>query len=66
MPIITGPLNPNDAGQAVADLHQALLKYGAVIADAEKTGKRFGDSTLAAVLDFRKAEENKGDAACGM
>ncbi len=55
MPIITRPLNPNDTGQAVADLHQALVKYGAPIADAEKTGKRFGDSTLAAVLDFRKA-----------
>lgn len=53
MPIITGPLRPNDNGQAVADLHKALLKYGAPIADVEKTGKRFGDSTLAAVLAFR-------------
>jgi hypothetical protein len=54
MPIITGPtIRPNDSGQAVADLHKALLKYGAPIADAERTGKRFGDSTLAAVLAFR-------------
>lgn len=53
MPIITGPIRPNDSGQAVADLHKALLKYGAPIADAERTGKRFADSTLAAVLAFR-------------
>jgi len=53
MPIITAPIRPNDSGQAVADLHKALLKYGAPIADTEKSGQRFGDSTLAAVLAFR-------------
>jgi peptidoglycan hydrolase-like protein with peptidoglycan-binding domain len=53
MPIITGPIRPNDSGQVVVDLHMALLKYGAPIADAEKSSKRFGDSTLAAVLAFR-------------
>jgi hypothetical protein len=53
MPIITTPLRRNDSGPAVADLHRALLKSGAPIADAEKNAQRFGDSTLAAVLAFR-------------
>ena len=53
MPIITTPLGRNDSGPAVADLQRALLKFGAPIADAEKNGQRFGDSTLAAVLAFR-------------
>ena len=54
MPIITTPLKRNDTGQAVADLQTALLKLGSPIADIEKTAKRFGDSTLAAVIDLRK------------
>lgn len=53
MPIVTVLLRPIDSGQAVADLHKALLKYGVPIADAERTGKRFADSTLAAVIAFR-------------
>ena len=53
MPIITIPLRHNDSGPAVAELHRALLKFGAPIADTEKNSHRFGDSTLAAVLAFR-------------
>ena len=53
MPIITVPLRPNDTGQAVADLQRLLLNFRAPIADTERAGKRFGDSTLAAVLAFR-------------
>ena len=52
MPVITTPLGRNDSGPAVAKLLGALLKFGAPIADAERNGQRFADSTLAAVLAF--------------
>jgi hypothetical protein len=53
MPIITTPLGRNDSGPRVAELHRALLKFGAPIAQIEKSAQHFGDSTLAAVLAFR-------------
>ncbi len=53
MPLITTPLRPTDTGPAVVELHNALLRIGVPIADAEKSAKRVGDSTLAAVLALR-------------
>lgn len=54
MPLIVTPLRLNESGQAVGQLHGALLKLGAPIAADEKTAKRFGATTLAAVAAFRK------------
>jgi hypothetical protein len=54
MPLLLTPLRLNDSGQNVGQLHGALLKVGAPVAAAEKTAKRFGATTLAAVTTFRK------------
>jgi hypothetical protein len=49
---ISFPLKLQMKGTKVGDLHTALQLLGYVIADAEKSAKRFGATTRQALLDF--------------
>ena len=53
MTTITFPLKLQMKGPKVADLHAALQSLGYVIADAEKSTRRFGATTRQALLDFQ-------------
>ncbi|MEI6268261.1 MAG: neuraminidase-like domain-containing protein [Methylococcaceae bacterium] len=50
---ITFPLKLQMKGSKVGDLHAALQSLGYLLADAEKSAKRFGATTRQALLDFQ-------------
>ena len=54
MPLIGVALDPGSTGAEVHELHEQLQALGAVLDPGEQTATKFGNSTVAAVRDFRE------------